>query len=76
MYLKYSLFNECEQFSLPIFYTYETKSGFSYSHCLRMKNQRMTEVKRDFWRLSGPTSLFQQGHLKPVVRDHVQVAFD
>lgn len=76
MYLKYPFLDECEQFSLSIFYTYQKKSGFIWSHCLRIKNQRAAEIRRDLCRLSGPTPLLKQGHLKLVAWDHVQVVFD
>ena len=36
----------------------------------------MVEVGGDLWRSSGPTPLLQQSHLKPVVQDHVQMAFE
>jgi len=40
------------------------------------QNHRLTEVGRDLWRSSGPTPLIKQGHLEPVVQDHVQTGFE
>lgn len=36
---------------------------------------RVVNVGRALWKSSGQTSLFNQGHLQSVIKDHVQMAF-
>jgi len=40
------------------------------------QNRRLAEVGRDFWRLSGPTTLLKQGHPEQVAQDRIQAAFE
>lgn len=47
----------------------EVKRAESQTH-------RMVEVRRDFWRSSGPTPMLKQGDLDPVAPDRVQTAFE
>lgn len=36
----------------------------------------MADVGRELWKSSGPISLLDQGLLKPVAQDHIQMAFE
>ena len=36
----------------------------------------MVEIGKEFWKSCGPTSLLKQGHLQPLVCDHVKAAFE
>lgn len=39
------------------------------------KDNRMVEVVRNLWELSGPILVLKQGHLAMVAQDYVQMAF-
>jgi len=45
-------------------------------HMMSSQNHRIVVFGRDLWTSSGPIPLLKQGHLEPVARDHVQVAFE
>lgn len=76
MYLKYPFLDECEQFSYPYFTDTRRNQVFFAPFAKESRIREWLRSDRNFGGCLVQSPLLKQGHLKLVVWDHVQVAFD